>query len=87
MPKADFEGTPVERWAAQVDYISPRVSDRAKVTDSKRCAQCASSAWQEYRRGDGGWGSSLKCGNLSVPTDKGVTVQERASCIKWERKP
>lgn len=87
MLKTDPKGTPAQQWAAKVEYKGPRQADRAKVHDAKRCATCRFSSWETYTRRDGGGGVSLICGELSSPWDKGLTVQERAACIKWEPKP
>lgn len=83
--KADPKGTPAQQWAARVEYKGPREADHAKVPYSRRCALCSKSGFEEYRRADGGYGTSLKCGCISQPGDKGLTVQERATCTKWER--
>ena len=84
--KADPKGTPAQQWAARVEYKGPRQADHAQVGDSRRCVHCQLSSFITYSRRDGGYGVSLICYELSTPGEKGLTVQERATCTKWGRK-
>lgn len=87
MLKADPKGTPAQQWAAKVEYKGPRQADHAQVHDAKRCATCLWSEFLTYTRRDSGVGVSLICLEKSSSSYKGLTVQERAACIKWEPKP
>ena len=84
--KPDAKGTPGQRWAHAVNYRSPRECYAQQIDAACRCRRCKSFGMVNYMRRDGGFDVRTVCGHPCVPGAKGIKIDERGTCDKWERK-
>lgn len=83
--KPNENGTASEKWLHQVGYLSPKARKAAGGCDQKVCCVCWHSSSSDYTTRDGTYGTSLKCGHVTVPARNGLTVKENATCSHFRR--
>lgn len=84
--KPDRNGTPTQRFGAEIGWTSPSQRAAAGTPEHQRCTNCHWSVRDSYTTGWGGCGSRLCCMHRRTPSEKGFVTKDNAWCKEWNLK-